>query len=74
MTGTVGLFRQVPIRIYEDVTSQAHRRCHCGRVRFEVEAPAQIEVTDCTLDCSKSGYLHLIVKKAQFRLVSGAGR
>lgn len=47
--------------------------CHCGRVRFEVQAPARIQVTDCDCSiCSKTGYLHLIVPKSQFRLLSGA--
>jgi hypothetical protein len=47
--------------------------CHCGRVRFEVDAPAHIEVNDCNCSiCSKTGYLHLIVPKSRFRLVSGA--
>jgi hypothetical protein len=47
--------------------------CHCGRVRFEVLAPARIEVMDCDCSiCSKAGYLHLIVPKSQFKLVSGA--
>jgi hypothetical protein len=46
--------------------------CHCGRVRFEVDAPARIEVIDCNCSvCAKSGYLHLIVPKQQFRLLSG---
>jgi hypothetical protein len=46
--------------------------CHCGRVRFEVLAPARIEVIDCNCSiCAKSGYLHLIVPKSQFRLLSG---
>ena len=46
--------------------------CHCGRVRFEVEAPQRIEVHDCNCSiCSKSGYLHLIVPKSRFRLLSG---
>ena len=46
--------------------------CHCGRVRFEVVAPARISVTDCNCSiCSKSGYLHLIVPSSQFKLVSG---
>lgn len=46
--------------------------CHCGRVRFEVLAPARIPVTECNCSiCSKSGYLHLIVPKSQFKLVSG---
>lgn len=47
--------------------------CHCGRVRFEVLAPARLTVSDCNCSmCAKSGYLHLIVPKAQFTLVSGA--
>jgi hypothetical protein len=47
--------------------------CHCGRVRFEVTAPARFDVTDCDCSiCSKSGYLHLIVPKSRFKLVSGA--
>jgi len=46
--------------------------CHCGRVRFEVRAPADIEVLDCNCSiCSKAGYLHLIVTGEQFRLLSG---
>jgi hypothetical protein len=48
--------------------------CHCGRVRFEAEAPAAIEVIDCNCSiCSRAGYLHLIVPKPRFRLVSGEG-
>ena len=46
--------------------------CHCGAVRFEVDAPADIEVTECNCSiCSKSGSLHLIVNKDQFRLLQG---
>lgn len=46
--------------------------CHCGRVRFEVMAPARIEVGDCNCSmCGKTGYLHLIVKKDRFKLLSG---
>ena len=47
--------------------------CHCGRVRFEVQAPAEIEVLDCNCSiCTKTGYLHLIVPAAQFRLLTDA--
>lgn len=47
--------------------------CHCRRVRFEVQAPAQLEVLDCNCSiCRMSGFLHLIVPAARFRLVSGA--
>jgi hypothetical protein len=46
--------------------------CHCGRVRFEVTAPAQIEVADCNCSmCRMSGYLHLIVPKERFKLLDG---
>jgi len=47
--------------------------CHCRRVRFEVEAPAELEVLDCNCSiCRMSGFLHLIVPAARFRLLSGA--
>lgn len=46
--------------------------CHCGRVRFEVRAPAHLEVTDCNCSiCAKFAYLHLIVPRSRFRLLSG---
>ena len=47
--------------------------CHCGRVRFEVQAPAQVQALDCNCSiCRMSGFLHLIVPASQFRLLSGA--
>ena len=47
--------------------------CHCGAVRFEVVAPAEITVVDCNCSiCRKTAYLHLIVEKSRFRLVQGA--
>jgi centromere protein V len=47
--------------------------CHCGRVRFEVLAPARIRVNECNCSiCSKTGYLHLVVPKERFTLLSGA--
>jgi hypothetical protein len=46
--------------------------CHCGRVRFEVDAPASIAALDCNCSiCRMSGFLHLIVPAANFRLLSG---
>jgi hypothetical protein len=46
--------------------------CHCGRVRFEVDAPAHIEATDCNCSiCRKSGVLHLFVSRNEFRLLKG---
>jgi hypothetical protein len=45
--------------------------CHCGRVRFEVIAPAKLEVADCNCSiCTKYGYLHLIVPADRFKLTS----
>lgn len=47
--------------------------CHCGKVRFEVEAPANIEAADCNCSiCSKTGFLHLFVARKSFRLLSGS--
>lgn len=49
--------------------------CHCGKVRFEVFAPAAIDVLECNCSiCSKCAYLHLIVPPERFRLLAGAGQ
>jgi hypothetical protein len=46
--------------------------CHCRRVRFRVTASLD-RVTDCNCSiCSKKGFLHLIVPREQFELLSGA--
>jgi hypothetical protein len=46
--------------------------CHCGLVAFEVLAVDEIEVEDCNCSiCGMTGYLHLIVPKERFRLLSG---
>lgn len=46
--------------------------CHCGAVAYEVEAPEEVEATECNCSiCSKAGYLHLIVDKEKFRLLQG---
>jgi len=46
--------------------------CHCGAIRFQVEAPEDLEVEECNCSiCTKSGYLHLIVSKSRFRLLRG---
>ena len=47
--------------------------CHCGRVRFEVDAATPLQVLDCNCSiCRMTGYLHLIVPAARFRLLQGA--
>jgi hypothetical protein len=46
--------------------------CHCKAVTFEVEAPSSVEIEDCNCSiCSKFGYLHLIVPKRDFNIISG---
>ncbi|HVX05799.1 MAG TPA: GFA family protein, partial [Rhodanobacteraceae bacterium] len=48
--------------------------CHCGRVRFEIDAAPRPPVQACTCSiCRMTGYIHLIVPASRFRLVSGAG-
>ncbi|MCL7420639.1 MAG: GFA family protein [Methylobacter sp.] len=45
--------------------------CHCGGIQFEVEAPDDLQVEECNCSiCAKSGFLHLIVPKSKFRLLS----
>ena len=46
--------------------------CHCAQVRFEVEVPETLTVSECNCSvCAKAGYLALIVAKDQFKLLSG---
>jgi len=46
--------------------------CHCGAVAFEVRTPSEIELVDCNCSmCAKTGYLHLIVASADFRITHG---
>ena len=46
--------------------------CHCGAVRFEVEAPEDFVALDCNCSlCAMTGFLHLIVPAARFRLLAG---
>jgi hypothetical protein len=52
-------------------TSTHRGGCHCGDVAFEVDAPAALEVLacDCSI-CAMTGFLHLIVPPARFRLTT----
>jgi len=46
--------------------------CHCGAVRFEVDAPSPLHVLDCNCSmCTMTGFLHLIVPRERFRLLRG---
>jgi hypothetical protein len=47
--------------------------CHCGAVRFEVDAPDPIPALECNCSmCARTGFLHMIVPSARFRLNRGA--
>ena len=49
--------------------------CHCGAVRFEVDAEAGTRLLACNCSmCRRLGYLHLIVPKERFRLLAGEER
>ena len=45
--------------------------CHCGRVRFEaiIDDIPQLHACNCSI-CSMTGYIHLIVPKEKFVLLS----
>ena len=46
--------------------------CHCGAVSFEVHAPADMEALRCNCSiCTMTGFVHLIVPKDAFELISG---
>lgn len=46
--------------------------CHCGSVRIEVDAPAQIVAYECNCSmCERTGFWHLIVPANRLRLLSG---
>ena len=45
--------------------------CHCGKVRFQVQADLSF-VTECNCSiCTKKGILHLVVPPEQFELLRG---
>jgi hypothetical protein len=46
--------------------------CHCGRVRFEVDAPARLYIDECNCSmCARTAFLHLIVTDDRFRITQG---
>lgn len=46
--------------------------CHCGRVTWEVDAPADIHTHTCNCSiCDIQHFQHLIVPKSRFRLLTG---
>ncbi len=46
--------------------------CHCGKIRFEVEAPSNLSLDECNCSiCNMVGYQHLIVPRSDFRILQG---
>ena len=44
--------------------------CHCGAACYEVGAPADLLVQECSCSiCSRTGYLHLIIPRSRFHLI-----
>ena len=45
--------------------------CHCGAVRFEADVPPHVDLLDCNCSiCAKTGFLHMIVRDRDFRLLT----
>jgi len=48
-------------------------RCHCGRIRFEVEGELRrVHLCNCSI-CAKTAYLHWVVEPGQLKLLSDSG-
>ena len=48
--------------------------CHCGAITWRAQLPPDIVVHECNCSiCRKSGFLHVIVAKASFQLLTGDG-
>ena len=48
-------------------------RCHCGRIRFEVEGEIRpVSACNCSI-CTRTGYLHWPVAHERVRILAGAG-
>eukprot|EP00794_Sanderia_malayensis_P014364 gene14364-15862_t len=46
--------------------------CHCGRVRFSVQAPTSLDCINCNCSiCKKKQNIHFIVPEANFTLIQG---
>jgi hypothetical protein len=62
--------RFMPMPNHDDAVTTMRGGCHCGRVAFEVEGPPD-RITQCNCSiCTKKGYLHWIVAREKFRLLT----
>jgi len=47
--------------------------CHCRTISWEVQLPDEIVADECNCSiCEMTGYLHVIVPRSRFRLLTGA--
>ena len=61
-----------PIEPRDSAAMKIGGGCHCGAVRFEAEVPPAVEVLDCNCSiCAKTGFRHLMIPHADFRLLAG---
>ncbi|WP_226996460.1 GFA family protein [Thalassotalea crassostreae] len=45
--------------------------CHCGNVKFEIDVDESTTLHSCNCSiCSMTGYIHLIVPKTSFKLLT----
>lgn len=45
--------------------------CHCGSIQFTFDAPVDVTLHRCNCSlCDRVGYLHLIIPKSSFSLLS----
>ncbi len=50
-----------------------HGSCHCGAVRFEIDADlSRLTACNCSI-CTKKGSVHVRVQPQHFRLIAGEG-
>ncbi|CEM02233.1 unnamed protein product [Vitrella brassicaformis CCMP3155] len=72
-TGPPGVEIDTPYAMSSQMPLVLHRgSCHCLAVRFEVQAPAVLNVIDCNCSiCAIKSNLHFIVPKARFKLLQG---
>ena len=54
------------------MSSVKEGRCHCAAVKWEAELADNILVQECNCSmCEMTGFLHVIIPKGKFKLVSG---
>ncbi|XP_017717703.1 PREDICTED: centromere protein V [Rhinopithecus bieti] len=66
------VFSKSPVSEYQGLVKHTGG-CHCGAVRFEVWASADLHIFDCNCSiCKKKQNRHFIVPASRFKLLKGA--